>query len=179
MEIRAPDGEAQAEWRYGELATYSAPDGMLRVGPATGPARIEIRDGDLAAAFTERAGRIRQLGAVGPRTRRKVVGWSLAGVASALLVAMLGLPAMIERMAPLVPLGFEQWLGGSVESRNARSSRAANTTVRPGTGRRPPRSISSCASSGRCHPAAGARRRGAPVGRTTPNAAGQARRGVR
>jgi Zn-dependent protease with chaperone function len=116
LEIRAPDGEALAEWRYGELATYSAPDGMLRVGLTTSPARLEIRDGDLAAAFTARAGRIPQLGAVTPRTRLKVVGWNLAGVAAALLVAMFGVPPMAARTAPLVPLGVEQWLGGSVES---------------------------------------------------------------
>ena len=117
MEIRAPDGEALAAWRYGELAAYPAPDGMLRIGPATSPARLEIRDGDLAAGFTARAGRIRQFGAVEPRTRRKVVGWSLAAVASALLAAMFGLPTAVERMAPLVPLGLEQRLGASVDSK--------------------------------------------------------------
>jgi Zn-dependent protease with chaperone function len=133
MEIRASDGQALAAWRYGELATYSAPDGMLRVGPATGPARLEIRDGDLAAAFTARAGRIRQLGAVAPRTRRRVVGWSLAAVASALLVAMFGFPAMIERMEPLVPLGVEQRLGASVESQQ-RASLARDTHDECGQG---------------------------------------------
>jgi Zn-dependent protease with chaperone function len=117
MEIGAPDGEALAAWRYGELASYPAPDGMLRVGPATNPARLEIRDRDLAAAFTARAGRIRQLGTLDPRSRRKVVGWSLAAVASALLVAMFGIPATVERMAPLVPQAVEQRLGASVDSR--------------------------------------------------------------
>ena len=116
MEMRTPDGEALAAWRYDELASYSAPDGMLRVGPAKSPARLEIRDGDLAATFTARAGRIRQLGPVDPRTRRKVVGLSLAGVASALLVAMFGLPAMVERIVPLVPLALEQRLGASIDS---------------------------------------------------------------
>ena len=117
MKIRAPDGEALAAWRYGELATYSAPHGMLRVGLATSPARLEIRDRDLTAAFTARAGRIRQPGAIDPRTRRKVVGWSLAAVASAVMVAMFGVPLMVERIAPLVPLGVEQQLGASVDSK--------------------------------------------------------------
>ena len=116
MEISAPDGEALAAWRYGELATYSAPDDMLRVGPAAGPARLEIRDRDLAATFTARAGRIPQPGAVEPRTRLKVVAGSLAAVAAALLVAMFGGPPMIERMAPLVPLGVEQRLAVSIDS---------------------------------------------------------------
>jgi Zn-dependent protease with chaperone function len=116
MEIRAPDGEALAAWRYGELASYSAPDGMLRVGPATSAARVEIRDGDLAAAFTARAGRVQQLGPVDPRTRRKVVGFSLAAVASAVLAAMFAVPATVERMAPLVPLAVEQRLGAGADA---------------------------------------------------------------
>ena len=117
LEICAPDGEALAAWRYGELASYPAPDGMLRVGPATSPARLEIRDAELAVAFKARAGRIRQPGAVEPRTRRKVVGWSLAALASALLVAMFGVPPIIERMAPLVPLGIEQRLGAGADAK--------------------------------------------------------------
>jgi Zn-dependent protease with chaperone function len=80
------------------------------------PARLEIHDGGLAAALQARAGRIRQFGAVEPRTRVKVVGWSLAAVASALLVAMFGVPAVVARVAPLVPVRVEQRLGASVDS---------------------------------------------------------------
>lgn len=118
LAIRAPDGETLAEWRYGELAAYAAPDGVLRLGLARSPApaRLEIHDRDLAAAFTARAGGIRQFGAVELRTRVKVVGWSLAAVASALLVAMFGVPAVVARVAPLVPVRVEQRLGASVDS---------------------------------------------------------------
>ncbi len=117
VQIRAPGGEALAEWPYAELAAYASPEGVLRLGRAKSPvlARLEIHDPGLAAAFKSRAGRIPQFGAVEPRTRLKVVGWSLAAVASAVLVAMFGVPAVAARVTPLVPVRVEQRLGASVE----------------------------------------------------------------
>jgi Zn-dependent protease with chaperone function len=118
LQVRGPGGEALAEWPYGELAAYAAPDGVLRLGRAKSPvlARLEIHDRDLAASFTAQAGRIKQFGAVEPRTRVKVVGWSLAAVTSALMVAMFGVPAIVERVAPIVPVRVEQRLGISVDA---------------------------------------------------------------
>jgi Zn-dependent protease with chaperone function len=118
LEVHGPPGEALAEWPYGELAAYAAPDGVLRVGRAKSPvlARLEIHDHVLAAAFTAHAGRIKQFGAVEPRTRVKVVGWSLAAVTSALLVALFGVPAIVERVTPIVPVRVEQRLGVSVDA---------------------------------------------------------------
>jgi Zn-dependent protease with chaperone function len=118
LQVREPAGEALAEWPYGALAAYAAPDGVLRLGRAKSPvlARLEIHDRDLAAAFTARAGRIKQFGAVEPRTRVKVVGWSLAAVTSVLLVAIFGVPAIVERVAPIVPVRVEQRLGASVDA---------------------------------------------------------------
>ena len=118
LTVRAPAGEPLAEWSYSDLAAYAAPDGVLRLGRAKSPvlARLEIRDRELAAAFNAQAGRITQFGAVDRRTRVKVVGWSLAAVTSALLVAMFGVPAIVARVAPLVPVRMEQRLGASVDS---------------------------------------------------------------
>jgi Zn-dependent protease with chaperone function len=117
LQIRAPGGEALAEWAYGDLAAYSAPDGVLRLGRAKSPvlARLEIHNRDLAAAFDAQAGRVKHFGAVEPRTRVKVVGWSLAAVTSALLVAIFGVPAIVTRVTPLVPVRVEQRLGASVD----------------------------------------------------------------
>jgi Zn-dependent protease with chaperone function len=118
LQVRGPDdGAALAEWPYGELAAYAAPDNVLRLGRAKSPvlARLEIHDQDLAAAFTARAGNVKHFGAVEPRTRVKVVGWSLAAVTSALLVAMFGVPAIVARVAPIVPVRVEQRLGASVD----------------------------------------------------------------
>jgi Zn-dependent protease with chaperone function len=118
LAIRASTGETLAEWRHGDLVAYSAPDGVLRLGLAKSPgtARLEIHDRDVAAAFTARIGHVQQFGAIPVRTRVKVAGWSVAAVASALLVAMFGIPAAVERMAPLVPVGVEQRLGASVDA---------------------------------------------------------------
>ena len=118
LTIRASTGETLAEWRHGDLVAYSAPDGVLRLGLAKSPvpARLEIHDIELAAAFTARIGHVQQFGAVAAGTTVKVVGWSLAAVASALVVALFGIPAAVERAAPLVPVSVEQRLGDSIDS---------------------------------------------------------------
>jgi Zn-dependent protease with chaperone function len=118
LQARGPDdGAALAEWPYGGLAAYAAPDDVLRLGRAKSPvlARLEIHDQELAAAFTARAGNVKHFGAVEPRTRVKVVGWSLAAVTSALLVAIFGVPAIVARVTPIVPVRVEQRLGASVD----------------------------------------------------------------
>jgi Zn-dependent protease with chaperone function len=117
LRVHAPDGATLAEWPYAEVAAFSAPEGMLRLGLAKSPvlARLEIRDAGLAAAVAAHAGPIRQVGAIDGRTRVKVVGWSFAAVVSALLVAIFGVPAIVARVAPLVPVRVEQRLGASVD----------------------------------------------------------------
>jgi len=69
-----------------------------------------------------------------------VVAWSLAATASLVLGAVFGVPALADRIAPLVPLRVERLLGEAVNtqarkmldkgSANGRSSAAA-TVVRP------------------------------------------------
>jgi hypothetical protein len=117
LRLRGPDEAAIAEWGYVQLAAFAAPDGVLRLGRAKSPmpARLEIHDPNVAAAFTARAGNVKRFGAVEARTRVKVVGWSLAAVTSAVLVAMFGVPAIVERVAPIVPVRVEQRLGASVD----------------------------------------------------------------
>ena len=46
LRARAADGTVLAEWRYDELETVPAPEGMLRLGQAGSPvlARLEVRD---------------------------------------------------------------------------------------------------------------------------------------
>jgi Zn-dependent protease with chaperone function len=117
VQIRDPAGELLAEWRYAELASYSAPEGMLRLGLAKNPlpARLEIRDRALASTFDAHAGTVKRVGAIDRRTSAKVVAWSLAAVVSAVLIAVFGVPAIVEQVAPLVPVGLEQRLGASVD----------------------------------------------------------------
>jgi Zn-dependent protease with chaperone function len=111
-------GELLAEWANADIAAFAAPDGVLRLGRLRNPrpARLEIRDAAFATAVTAHAGAIRQFGAIGARTRVKVVGWSLAAVASAAMVAVFGVPAIAARVTPLVPVRIEQRLGLSVDA---------------------------------------------------------------
>ncbi len=118
VRILAPSGALLAEWPQAELAAFSAPEGVLRLGRVKSPmpARLEIRDAALAAAFAARPGGLPQVGAISAGTRIKVVGWSLAAVASAVLVAIFGVPAIVARVTPLVPIRIEQRLGASVDA---------------------------------------------------------------
>ena len=132
LQIRSPSGDLLAEWPYAELGVFSAPEGVLRLGRPRSPgaARLEIRDSELAAAFDARAGAVRRVGAIDRRSRVKVVGWSLAALVSAVLVAIFGVPAIVSRLTPLVPIRLEQRLGTSVDQQ-------VRMVLAPGTRDRP------------------------------------------
>jgi Zn-dependent protease with chaperone function len=132
LQIRSPSGDLLAEWPYAELGVFSAPEGVLRLGRPRSPgaARLEIRDSELAAAFDAHAGAVRRVGAIDRRSRVKVVGWSLAALVSAVLVAIFGVPAIVSRLTPLVPVRLEQRLGASVDQQ-------VRMVLAPGTRDRP------------------------------------------
>src|SRR3954447_3794025 len=132
LHIRSPSGDLLAEWPYTELGVFSAPEGVLRLGRPRNPetARLEIRDSGLAIAFGQLAGGVRRVGEIDRRSRAKVVGWSLAALISAVLVAIFGVPAMVARLAPLVPVKLEQRLGASVDQQ-------VRLLLDPGTRERP------------------------------------------
>lgn len=113
LRIRTADGTLIAEWPYGELEAHSAPVDVLRLGRVGGPAlaRLEIRDPALAAEIDARADTLDRSGASERRMRKRVVVWSLAGTVSLVLVAVFGVPALSERIAPLIPLSVEHRLG--------------------------------------------------------------------
>src|SRR3981189_2232878 len=89
LHIRSPSGALLAEWPYAELGVFSAPEGVLRLGRPRSPdaARLESSDSELAIALGERAGAVRRVGEVDRRSRAKVVGWSVAALVAAVLVA--------------------------------------------------------------------------------------------
>jgi Zn-dependent protease with chaperone function len=106
------------EWLYAELRRQAAPDGVLRLGRhgETLLARLEIRDAALASAIEDRAVTLDRGGAAERRLRRKVVILSLAAVVSLIFTAVIGVPVLATRLAPLVPIAFEQKLGSAVDS---------------------------------------------------------------
>ena len=118
LRVRAPDGTLLAAWPYGELEHLSAPEEVLRLGRTGSPvlARLEVRDPALAAAIDDLAAGVDRTGGTERRARHKVIAWALAATVSMVLVAVYGVPALIERITPLIPLSVEHRLGQAVES---------------------------------------------------------------
>ena len=118
LRIRAADGTTVAEWRYDEIETLSAPEGVLRIGRARNPvlARLEVRDAALAAAIDDLSIPVDRSGRSERRMQRKVVFWSLAATTSLLIVTVFGVPAIATHLAPLVPYRIERLLGNAVDA---------------------------------------------------------------
>jgi Zn-dependent protease with chaperone function len=116
--IRSPDGVLIDGWRYGELRAMSAADRLLRLGRAGHAvlARLEIRDPALAHVIDEHSDELDRTGAAERRLRRRVVGWVAAATVSLVLVAIYGVPALADRIAPWIPLSIEHRLGLAVDA---------------------------------------------------------------
>jgi Zn-dependent protease with chaperone function len=117
LNIVAADGRAVDTWAYADLRRQSAPDGVLRLGRfgETLLARLEIRDAALAGAIEDRAVTLDRSGAAARAMRRKVVGLSFAAVVSLIATGVIGVPALISRMMPFVPVSVEKKLGIAVD----------------------------------------------------------------
>ncbi len=114
--IRGRDGTEIARWPYSELLHLSAPASLLRLGHTRGAelARLEIRDPELAAEIDRHSIPVDRTGRSERRSRLKVVAWAFAATVSLILVALFGLPAIIERITPLIPMKAEERLGAAV-----------------------------------------------------------------
>jgi hypothetical protein len=121
-----------ARWPYNELDHLAAPDGMLRLGRAGAPrlARLEVREPALIAAIDDASVPVDRSGAAERRSRVKVVVWSVIATVSLLLGAVYGVPALADKIAPLIPLRAERWLGEAVDTRRARCSIRATPVAR-------------------------------------------------
>ena len=106
-----------ARWPYDRLDHIPAPSGLLRLGEigAVIPARLEVRDEALATAIDDASKPVDRSGARERRSRMKVVGWSVTAVVVLVLAAVYGVPALADKIAPLVPLRAERWLGAAVD----------------------------------------------------------------
>src|SRR4029077_16111531 len=92
-----------------------APEGVLRLAHAGSRAlaRLEVRDAGLAAAIDDASVPVAPCGERGRKSGLKMIGGSIAAVVSIVLGAVFGVPALADRIAPLVPLRAERWLGGA------------------------------------------------------------------
>ena len=121
-----------AHWPYDQLDHLAASDGVLRLGRsgAAKLARLEVRDAALAHLIDEASVPVDRTGAGARRGRLRVVAWSTAATVSLVLGAVFGVPALADRIAPLVPLGVERWLGEAVDMQ-ARQMLDKGTAHRP------------------------------------------------
>jgi Zn-dependent protease with chaperone function len=114
--VRAKDGELLARWSYGELEQLSTHEGVFRIGRTGGDLeRIEVRDPHFAHAIDELSIPVDRTGLTARRGRRKVIFWTVAAVASLLLVGIFGVPEIATRLAPFVPYSIEVKLGQAVD----------------------------------------------------------------
>ena len=108
-----------ARWPYDELDHLAAPEGVLRLGRsgaresgAARGARPRARACDRRGVACRSTAPARPSGAAGC----KVVAWSVAAMVSLVLGAVFGVPALADRIAPLVPLRVERRLGEAVDA---------------------------------------------------------------
>jgi Zn-dependent protease with chaperone function len=138
LEIDDDSGRLLAEWPYDEIEALAAPDGVLRLGRHGNLRleRLEIFDAAFAAAIDVRAANVDRSGGLQHRQRLAVVGFTMLAVASLLLVAWLGVPAIAARVAPLLPVAVERKLGAAVDLkvRNALDTRHAGAAFECGHG---------------------------------------------
>jgi Zn-dependent protease with chaperone function len=115
LEIRE-DGASRVMWAYDDIRQADSPAGMLRVSCLSAPplARLEIRDTALAAELTSRCAKLGE-NRIGGGAIARIVGWSLAAAASIVMVVLFALPLAADRLAPLVPDGFERRVGEASE----------------------------------------------------------------
>ena len=117
LRIDGTDGHPLAEWPYDDLQQIAAPGGLLRLRRRNNALleRLEITDADFAAVIDALAVNVDRTGALQRRQRVSVVGWTIAATASLLAVAYFGVPALANRLAPLVPPLAERKLGEAVD----------------------------------------------------------------
>ncbi|MEP7031148.1 MAG: hypothetical protein ABI830_09470, partial [Pseudolabrys sp.] len=117
LQIVGLDGGMLAQWPYDAIESLAAPDNVLRLGRRNSAVleRLEIADTELAAAIDARAPTIDRAGTRQRRMRQSVIGWTVAATASLLLVAWFGIPAIAERLAPVLPASVDRKLGEAVE----------------------------------------------------------------
>lgn len=137
LQIAGRDGRLLAEWPYDEIEGLTAPDAVLRLGRrGSAPLeRLEILDPQFAAAIDVRSSYVDRTGTQQRRHRASVIGWSVAATVSLLLVAYFGVPAIAERLAPLLPSVLERKLGDAVnmQVRGILDTRSAGAAFECGT----------------------------------------------
>lgn len=112
----AEQGGVLARWAYADIRRADSPAGILRLACTSAPplARLEIRDGALAADVAARCLRLDEH-QTSRRGVARIVGWSVAAAVSIVCVVLFGVPLAADRLAPLVPKPIERRIGDASE----------------------------------------------------------------
>ena len=116
--IRDKLGGLVDEWPYPRLRHLSAPAHIFRVGLRKSPslARLEIADHEMAHAIDLACPDIDRTGVNARKERRQAIALSFLAAASLFAIALYGVPAIADRIAPLVPQGVERRLGNAADT---------------------------------------------------------------
>ena len=111
-------GDELNEWPYADIEQLPSPKQVLRLGLRGEPmlARLEIHDTEFAAAIDDRALTVDRTGETSRRARTRVIGLSLMAALSLVVAAIVVVPELAARLAPLVPAGVERRLGIAVDA---------------------------------------------------------------
>jgi Zn-dependent protease with chaperone function len=117
LRIAAVGGGQLAEWGYAQIEGLEAPADVLRLGRrhSAGLERLEIFDTAFAAELDARAEYVDRTGALHRHQRASVVLWTVAATVVLVLAATFGVPAVADRLAPLMPLPLERRIGDAVD----------------------------------------------------------------
>ncbi|HWC94324.1 MAG TPA: M48 family metallopeptidase [Pseudolabrys sp.] len=117
LEVVAPDGSVRTQWPYDQIEELDAPDKVMRIGRHRNPVleRIEIFDASFAEAVDALAVHVDRTGAIQRSQHKHAVVLAVAAAAVLLLFAIFALPAIADRMAPLVPTALDRRIGALVE----------------------------------------------------------------
>lgn len=103
--------EVVASWPYADIRRADGP-AALRVMCVSAPplARLEIRDAALAAELERRCPAL-DADLPGARGVAVIVGWSVAALASIVLMVLFVVPFAADRLTPLIPYSVEKRIG--------------------------------------------------------------------
>lgn len=113
LTLLQPDGRTLERWPLASLREIAAPVGVARIASerAHSLARLELRDPALTAALRAAAPSLGASRRAEAGSTRKVVFWSLAAVVSLTLFGLYGVPALADKVTPLLPWSVDVRMG--------------------------------------------------------------------
>lgn len=116
LQVTDDGGRLLADWAYDEIDEMNAPTEVLRLGRRHDPvlARLEVRDPSLAHAIDVLAVNVDRTGAIQRRHRLNAIAWTVVATVALVAVSYWGIPALADRLAPVLPLAIEKRMGDAV-----------------------------------------------------------------